>query len=94
VHTAKQEDIFLATQNQDSVMVYKRTGLANNARRWINLEPNDFNADIFYKNGNKKHFEFYYGSAFLSQSSRKFAVGKNAEKIVITNYKGIKRTVP
>lgn len=92
VHTAKQEDIVVATQNQDSVMLYKRSG--SNAGRWINLELNDFTADIFYKDGSKKHVEFYYGSAFLSQSSRRFAVDKNAEKIIITNYKGIKRTVP
>jgi hypothetical protein len=93
VHTAKQEDIFLASQNQDSVMVYKRNGSKNNTGRWINLESNDFYAEIFYKNGSQKHVEFYYGSAFLSQSSWKLAVDSDVIKIVITNYKGIKRTV-
>ena len=37
--------------------------------------------------------EFYYGSTFLSQSSRKMKVDKDAAKIVITDFKGNKREV-
>ena len=31
-----------------------------------------FSADVIYKDGHKKHIEFYYGNTYLSQSSRKF----------------------
>jgi len=94
IHTATNEDIIIATQNQDSVMVYsKNPSVEKNTIKWINLKPGDFCADIIYKDGGKKHVEFYYGSTYLSQSSRKFPVEKKDKTITITNYKGIKRKV-
>jgi hypothetical protein len=92
IHDAKNEDLYVATQNQDSVMVYAK--LTNNKKnKWINLQPEDFTADIIYKNGNKKHTEFYYGSTYLSQSSRKFKLTEDVNKIIITNFKGAEREV-
>jgi hypothetical protein len=91
IHTAKDEDIFLATQNQDSVLIYVKTGDSDKNQKWIDLKPDDFYADIIYKDGRKRRVEFYYGSTYLSQSSRKFPIDKNAAKITITNFKGAKR---
>ncbi len=94
IHTAKNEDIFIATQNQDSLMVYGGSSTFNkNILKWINLKPDDFSAEIIFKDGRKRHVEFYYGSGYLSQSSRKLPVEKNVSKITITNFKGIKREV-
>jgi len=89
---AKGEELYIATQNQDSVMVYARS-VQNNDSKWINLQPEDFSADIFYKNHSKKHVEFYYGSSYLSQSSRTLELATAIDKVVITNYKGVKREV-
>ena len=62
--------------------------------KWINLKPDDFYADIVYKNGNEKRVEFYYGSTYLSQSSRKFLVEHDAVKITLPIFpKGSKRQV-
>ncbi|MDQ2863457.1 MAG: FG-GAP-like repeat-containing protein, partial [Bacteroidota bacterium] len=94
VHTAKNEDILIATQNQDSLMVYSKNPLyKNDIVKWITLKPGDFCADVIYKDGRKKRIEFYYGSTYLSQSSRTLPVDKNYKQIIITNYKGIKRNV-
>lgn len=94
VHTAKNEDIIIATQNQGSLKVFSKNPLyAKNILKWIKLEPDDFCADIVYKDGKKRRVEFYYGSTYLSQSSRMLPVEKNYEEITITNYKGIKRKV-
>jgi hypothetical protein len=91
IHTAK-EDLLIATQNQDSLLVFsKKTFLPDAAPKWIKLLPDDFYADIQYKNNRKRRVEFYYGSTFLSQSSRMLPVDKDAVKIVITNYRGNKR---
>ena len=49
--------------------------------------------DIFYKDGSKKHVEFYYGHSYLSQSSRKLELTGNVIKAVITSYAGDKREV-
>lgn len=55
--------------------------------------PDDFYAEIIYKNSKKRRVEFYYGSTYLSQSSRKLLVEKDAVKITITNFKGMKRVI-
>jgi hypothetical protein len=92
IHIAKNEDVLIATQNQDSLMVYAKKA-NNTGDTWINLQANDFYAEIFYADGNKKKVEFYYGSTYLSQSSRKWKIEKAASKIMITDYEGKKRKV-
>ncbi|MDB5247305.1 MAG: repeat domain in Vibrio, Colwellia, Bradyrhizobium and Shewanella [Segetibacter sp.] len=94
VHTAKGEDVVVATQNQDSLKVFsgkvKRTGSTSS---WITLNPDDFCADLILANNKKRRMEFYYGSTFLSQSSRKIALPADVVKVVITDFKGNKREV-
>ena len=94
IHTARNEDVYVATQNQDSLLVFGKTtkGRKEDAQ-WINLKHDDFYADIAYKNGKKRRVEFYYGSTYLSQSSRKFQIEKEAVKITVVNFKGNKREV-
>ena len=92
IHSARNEDLWIATQNQDSLLVFNKIQTASNAK-WINLKPDDSCADIIFKNGKKRRMEFYYGSTFLSQSSRNLLIGKDMDKILITNYKGQKREV-
>lgn len=94
IHTALGEDVLIATQNQDSLLAFRKNPiLEKNIIKWISLLPNDFSAEITYQNGSKKQLEFYYGAGYLSQSSRKLQVEKNMTKIIITNYKGEKRKV-
>lgn len=94
VHTAKKEDILIATQNQDSLAVFRNTKVDSmNIQKWIALKADDFFADIVYKDGSKRKVEFYYGSTYLSQSSRKFPVEKTVKKITIVNFKGQKRNI-
>lgn len=88
---AGNKQLFVASQNQDSLKVYATT--VTKPLKWISLKPNDFYAELTYKNATKKRVEFYYGSGYLSQSSRSFQVAPNVAKIVIANYKGIKREV-
>ncbi len=94
LHTAKNEDIIIATQNQDSLLVFKKNikQLPGN-EKWVHLNPDDFSADLEYTNGKKRKMEFYYGSTYLSQSSRNILIDKKLAKITITNFKGIKRKV-
>ncbi len=94
IHTAKNEDLLLATENQDSLKVFRENVKNDNVTpKWINLNANDFCADITYSDSKKRHEEFYYGSAFLSQSSRKMRIDKNTVKIIITDFKGNKREI-
>ncbi|WP_431215445.1 FG-GAP repeat domain-containing protein [Puia sp. P3] len=89
LHTARNEDIWIATQNQDS-LVTMSLARAGSGVRWIDLQPEDFSADVVTADGKTTHMEFYYGSTYLSQSSRKIPVGRNVKKIMITDFKGKK----
>ncbi|WP_299289180.1 VCBS repeat-containing protein [uncultured Mucilaginibacter sp.] len=93
VHRAKGNDLYIASQNQDSLKVFSSKVQEKTPAVWINLKPTDFYADLIYKNNRKKHVEFYYGSTYLSQSSRKMELDKDAEAIFITDYQGNKRKV-
>ncbi|MEO6638238.1 MAG: FG-GAP-like repeat-containing protein, partial [Ginsengibacter sp.] len=94
IHTAKNEDILVATQNQDSLMVFSPNPLYNkNILKWIDLEPGDCSADLLLKDGRRRRVEFYYGSTYLSQSSRKLPIQKDFKEVTITNFKGVKRKV-
>jgi hypothetical protein len=86
-------DIWIATQNQDSVLALALTQPPPSGQTWIDLQPEDFSADLTYADGKTKHLEFYYGSTYLSQSSRKIPVSRGVKKIVITDFKGAARTV-
>ncbi len=94
IHTAKNEDILLATQNQDSLLAFSKKSIPGKSTlKWINLNPDDFSADIVFKDNRKSRVEFYYGSTFLSQSSRRLPIDKNVVKVTITDFKGNKREV-
>ena len=91
LHTAKNEDMLIASQNQENLLAFTKKN--QDVRKWIDLKPDDFSADIEYFDGSKRRVEFYYGSTYLSQSSRKFPVEKTVKKITITNYRGDKRAL-
>ena len=95
VYTAKNESIIIATQNQDSLKVYSRNPVSPKIiSNWIKLNPDDFFADVVCRDGTKRKIEFYYGSTYLSQSSRVMPVYSYFKKITITNFNGVKREVP
>ena len=93
IHSAQNKDLVIASQNQDSLKVFSPQLREKPGTHWINLKSEDFYADITYKNGKKKHLEFYYGSTFLSQSTRKIAIDDEVATLFITDYKGAKRQV-
>jgi enediyne biosynthesis protein E4 len=93
IHTARSEDIVVATQNQDSVKVHSEASFSEKDHKWVKLNGNDFYADVLYKGNRKRRVEFYYGGTYLSQSSRWLSVGKDVESVVITDFQGGKREV-
>lgn len=90
---AANEDVLLVSQNQDSLLAFSQPVAAASTAKWSDVKADDFCADITASDGRVRHVEFYYGSGFLSNGSRKLAEPKGAQKIVITNFRGQKRTV-
>jgi len=78
-----------ASQHKDALKLFE---LRKNARL-IKVNADDMSAVIQYKNGSIQKQEFYYGTSFLSQSSRFITVNDNMSSITVTNSKGETRTV-
>jgi hypothetical protein len=78
-----------ASQNKGPLKVFelKRKGT------WIPIAPNEVAALIDYTNGQKAKMEFYYGSSFMSQSTRGVYKNDLIKSIIIMDNKGNKRVV-
>jgi len=82
--------LILVARNADSLKVIR----ANAApAEIIRLRPDDVSAEITYNNGDKEYREFYYGSGYLSQSSRVCRIYTGTGSVVFTSYTGETRTV-
>lgn len=77
----------LATQNRDSLKVFQM----QLQRPVIKPDAQDAFGEIVFENGRKKKVEFYYGSGYLSQSTRTIEVPVGTKEIYLTNYKGARR---
>jgi hypothetical protein len=86
---ASGQYLVAASQNKGALKLFQ---LRKNERN-IKVSPDDVSAMIHYKNGNIQKQEFYYGTSFLSQSSRFLTVEDNMSSITITNRKGEARTI-
>ncbi|SKC50413.1 Repeat domain-containing protein [Ohtaekwangia koreensis] len=86
--TADAKMLLLATQNNDSLRVFEGK---SNVRNVISLRYDDIYALVTSKQGKKMKIEFYYGSGYLSQSSRKFSIPENAKRVQIINARGQSR---
>jgi len=87
--SAKGNYLVAASQYRDALKLFE-------LQRKIKTVPvnlTDQYALIKYKNGNTEKKEFYYGSSFLSQSTRFIEVNDKMAGITITNNKGESRQV-
>jgi hypothetical protein len=79
-----------ASQNKDKLKIFALRKKA----KIIKLSADDINAIIYFKNGKIEKDEFYYGSSFLSQSSRFLVIRDNVKTYVVENSRGVRRNVP
>ncbi|PSR56181.1 hypothetical protein AHMF7605_23085 [Adhaeribacter arboris] len=89
--TINKQPLEIISCNADSLQVYQ--GLNPIGKdSIIRLRPTDAYADLLFKNGKKRHEEFFYGSGYLSQSCRAL-FGTGLETIIITDFSGKQRQV-
>lgn len=86
IHDGVGTPLLVAGQNRDSVRVFARE--AGTKEEIIKLRATDSYAEISFADGSKQRIEFYYGSGYLSQSARSFAVPKGATDIRIVDFVG------
>ena len=88
--TAKGVSLFLIGSNSDSLHVF-RLNVA--PQKVVAINANDAYAILTTRNGIKQRQEFYYGSTYLSQSSRQLTITANIKSVDIYNNAGNKRTI-
>jgi hypothetical protein len=91
LYGAKGDELLIASQNKDSLGVFVRKPLSRTDV--LQIDPKEYWAEMIYGDGKKQRVEFYYGSGYLSQSSRGLSIPKGVKEIVIYDYKGNSRRV-
>jgi hypothetical protein len=82
--------LVLVAQNSDSLRVMKSL---KRPLKIIKLKNDEVSAELTYKNGSKEYREFYYGSGYLSQSSRVCHIPEGVVSVIFTTYKGETRKI-
>ena len=93
LYRANEEEIFIATQNLDSLKVYRKNRPSVEKTKTLSIEPMDSWAEFIYADGRKTKVEFHYGSGYLSQSTRKATVPAGVKEIIVYTFKGDSRKV-
>jgi enediyne biosynthesis protein E4 len=83
----------VATQNIDSLKVFIKNGPRAGHKKVISLDATDSWAELTHSYGKKSRLEFYYGSGYLSQSTRKISIPSDVKEVVIHRYDGKSRTL-
>jgi hypothetical protein len=78
--------LILAAQNSGQLKVFKA---GKHAGRLIRLEKDDAYAVLKYKSGKTERREFYYGSGYLSSSSRVCRIPETVVSITIKKFSGM-----
>jgi hypothetical protein len=88
---AKDQPIFIASQNKDSLKVFKTSRKEIEAA--VDLKSNDAYAIVTLPQGKKIKVEFYYGQGFYSQSSRRYRFPSQATSVSIFDFSRKQRKV-
>jgi enediyne biosynthesis protein E4 len=91
LYGSKGDEMFIATQNRDSLKIFSRA--VSQVAQILEVQPTDSYLELVFDNGREQRIELYYGSGYLSQSSRKQRVPTGVKEIRIYNYKGESRIV-
>jgi hypothetical protein len=89
LQSAKGGYLVAASQYMDSLRVFELRRKTNG----IQIKPDDIYALIKYTSGATEKREFYYGTSFLSQSSRFFSMPGKIKSCTITDIQGKTRNV-
>ena len=72
--------LVVATQNDDSLRTFRPT---RGPARSVPVRPRDRSAELVFDDGSTRKVELYYGSTYLSQSSRRIRVPTGVEHVIL-----------
>jgi hypothetical protein len=85
------QELIVSACNADSLKVFTKTNPVSD--NLVRLLPMDAWAEITYTTGKKAKAECYYGSGYLSQSSRTLVLSPQVKSAVIYDFAGKSRKV-
>ncbi len=80
--------LILVARNSDSLRVIKTL---REPQKTIRIKNDEVSAELTFSNGTREYREFYYGSGYLSNSSRVCSIPEGVVSVIFTNYKGESR---
>lgn len=90
--TGENELLMLSTSNADTLSVFQST-VNSLGRDYLKVKQDDVRAEILSNDDKLTKIEFYFGSTYLSQSSRVLKIPKDAKRVSIYNSKGEVREI-
>ena len=88
---AGSEELFVASQNKDSLVVFAKAKSSESGK--FVPEPLDVKVEWVFEDGQKQILELYYGSGYLSQSSRTVSIPSGVHEVIVHNSRGESRKV-
>ncbi|MGJ8736612.1 VCBS repeat-containing protein [Zobellia laminariae] len=79
------DELIISSVNDGNLKVHKKL---SRAQKVYSPKNKDAYALIEYENGKKQKIEFYYGTGYLSQGSRKLVIPQNAVSVRILDFEG------
>lgn len=84
------ERLILAARNNDSLLAFSVRSASTN--RYVRARPAEAWAEVIYDDGRTQKVEFYYGSGYLSQSSRALMITDDVKEVIVYDVTGESRT--
>jgi hypothetical protein len=78
-----------ASQNRDALKLFE----LKRKVKVVQIKPSEVSAILKFRNGKTEKREFYYGSSFLSQSTRFVNINENVASLIILDNKGERRVI-
>ncbi|MEO5603862.1 MAG: VCBS repeat-containing protein [Cyclobacteriaceae bacterium] len=85
-------EIFIATQNIDSLRMFKFTATTDKNQDFMPLITDSW-AELTFASGKKQKVEFYYGSGYLSQSTRNMKIHAEVTDMVVYDFSRKRRVI-
>jgi len=86
------EYLIIATQNADSLRIFRPAKASAVPKDFVPLAT-DRHAELLFRDGKKQKVEFYYGSGYLSQSTRRFTIPASIKEMIVYDYSGKRRVI-
>lgn len=86
----QNEDLFVASQNKDSVQVFSQQ-----SQRMEKFVPEklDVKVELKHSDGKKQTIELYYGAGYLSQSTRTISIPAGVREMTVYDSRGESRKI-